>query len=502
MLRPRCLNKLWRQASVSSIKSFSTTAKLLKDEKSKQLLKSLGLNLQKGKINEEDTPVLEEWNSSNEQKNIMNQYYDTISHMTTEDLQIQMNLDEGRQLFLHPSEHFLNRKELLRSLPDQIDIFDQNIDINEIYGKLSQLDNDQTVHMKYFKRYLPNYHDPTVLLIQQFNGIDKKFKLLRRKEIDNLSLSPGSYLYHENLFNLPYNVVGFDRSITGLPLRKNQEKLYPQEFVEDLQMFRTKIPIHKRDLDFIEYDENSKNIDPASLDDNNNSLNSFINNLNLSIPEQSILIDSVANYQTIDLNRNIVFKLEKEILSLKKSLQSEIEFLMHKNGTFRSVLLFSNSDLKFNNWNLYEELKETPHENFFVINYKFKEFNPLPNYSLILNLPRQKSLLKKHLTKLFIMNIQDQMDLLIKLKYYRQRDGEKFIKKTLNSISNIITVKFMNLFKPLVLDKDYDALIYAPYKNSLFKRIYWLKPQNKNTSKNKKHGTFINWKKLDNLIEY
>lgn len=497
MLRPYRLKKILAPRLRLAFQNFTTTTTLSKDEKSKQLLKTLGMNLQKGKIQKEDTPVVNVSNANNDQKNIMNQYYDTISHMTSEDLHIQLNLDEGRQLFLYPSDHFLNRKQILRSLPNEIDIFDKNIDLDDIYYKLSQLDKDETVHMKYFKRYLVNYYDPIVLLLQKFNGIDKKFKLLRRKEIDNLSLSVGSYLYHENLFNLPYNVVGFDRSITGLPLTKNQSKLYPQEFIEDLQMFRKKIPVHKRDLDFIEFDEMSKNIDPSNL--NKNSLKSFINELNLLVPENSILIDSVDNYQTIDLNQNIVFKLEQEILNFKKSLQTEIEYLMQKNGVMKSILLFSSSDLKFNNWKLYEKFTNN-HDNLFIINYRIKHFNPIPNYALILRLVHQKPLLKKYLLKLFIINLQDQIELLIKLKYYRQRDSEKFMKKTINSINNIIKFKLVNLFKPILIPGNYDALIYCPYKNSPFKRIYWLR--NITINKKRKSAIRIKWKQLDELIEY
>jgi len=502
---------------------FTSSCCCLKDEKSKQLLKELGMNLQKGQLkNDESTPVDRDDDSpspkpGDNHKNAMNQYFDTISHMTSDDLIIQTNLDQGRQLFSFPLEHFIDRKTTLRNLPNEIDLFDpkQLEEIDSIYSKLAALDNDKSVHLKYFKRYLSKYDNPVTLLIQQFNGINKKFKLLRRKEMDNLSLAPGAYLYHENLFKLPYNVIGFDRSISGLPLRKSQEqvKCWPQEFVEDLQMFRTKIPIQKRDLDFIEHDESTTNINPMKINQKSLSrssktdqINNFLSNIynKIDVPEKTIMIDSIDDYQSVNLNQNLIIRIESEILLIKKSLQLEIEQVMKNTSNSRSILMFGNQTLKHNQFKLCETNTSNTN-NILVINYNLKQFNLIPNYALLMRNRRHLNFLKMHLMKIFLINLEDQIDTLFRIKYYRNKDMDKFMKRLVNSIRNVIKFKLLKLFKPLAIPTAYDALIYSPYKNSGFKRIYWLndfRPKTNDGIRCRKSALCINWKNLDNLIEY
>ena len=49
--------------------------------------------------------------------------YETVAYMSVDDLEIQRNLDQGKQ-FSFPSEHYLDRKKIIRSLPDEVDLFD------------------------------------------------------------------------------------------------------------------------------------------------------------------------------------------------------------------------------------------------------------------------------------------------------------------------------------------------------------------------------------------
>ncbi|KAG2734042.1 hypothetical protein G9P44_003567 [Scheffersomyces stipitis] len=614
----RAQNSLSMCHSASTqVRAFSNTRQLCKDEKSKQLLKNLGLSLQKGNIKSEETDrepssedpiptstasasatttaqnsvatqqnaassttttsttasspssssstvasqvtatpseplippvhsskddILPPYYASEQQENLnkLNDLYDTISHMTVDDLRIQQNLDQGRQLFSFNSQHCLNRKEIIRNLPDELDLFnpEELRKIESIYDKLGKLDGDKTVQFKYFKRYLRKYDDPITVLIQQFNGISKKFKLLRRKEIDNLSLAPGAYLYNENLFNLPYNVVGFDRSISGLPLRNGKHRLvdrcYPQEFVEDLQMYRTKIPIHKRDLDFIEMDENSTNVDPSKILKSNqlankelsgningnelskpDQINNYLNSIyhQLEVPKNSILIDSVDNYNSLDLHNDVVIRIENEVLLMKKTLQHEIESHM-KSSLNSRFLMYSNQELKHNQFKLCEthSTNSVNSSSLLIINYHLKEFSMIPNYSIILNSIRQQNKLRNHLYKIFLINLEDQIDTLFRIKYYNDRDMNKFMKRIVQNIGNVIKFKLLKLFKPLYVKGDYDAVIYNPYlnKSNCFKRVYWLNSSARRFDveiKNRKTilrkgGLMLKWKKFDNLIEY
>ncbi|KAK6200036.1 uncharacterized protein RJT21DRAFT_120936 [Scheffersomyces amazonensis] len=473
--------------------------------------------------------------TNNSAEDLMNQAYDTISHMSADDVIIQVNFDGGRSLFSFDSEHYLNRKEIIRSLPEEIDLFNPEDmkRIDEIYDKLHALDTDKTVQAKYYKRYLRKYNDPIVNLLQEFNGISKKFKLLRRKEIDSLHLSPGAYVYHENLFKSPYNVVGFDRSISGLPLRSGKheltERCYPQEFIEDLQMYRDKVPIQKRDLDFIELDDESTNIDPKTTTKFNQNkhtnqddksfkskaekIDQLLDGFTDTFDKPFILIPKVDNYETLDLRNDITKRVESEILLLKKTLQIEIENFFKSN--LNSRLFLGNQPLKSNQFRLCDADSHRSKNNsqLYIINYSFKDFPMIPNYSIVLNSRKQRNQLRNHLYKLFLINLEDQIDTLFKIKYLDESAMKKFMDKMLNTIGNIICIRLLKLFKPIspVFD-DHNALIYSPYlNNSLsFKRLYFLddrrKPlkikSNRNNRNDSKKALRIDYKPFDNLIEY
>lgn len=564
-------------AYVQPKRRFTITSILYKDEdKSKQALKKLGLSLQGGNIKNQsndddntneatnkndvnksgsnpdesitgasevndsriltkssedvdsvdegvnqDVDDLEESleNENHEVSDKLQQLYESVAYMTPEDLLIQENLDEDLPFNSFESLHYLDRKSLLRGIANEIDIFNTPMsEIKRIYEDLTKLDDDRSVQLKYFKRYLKNYDDPVIQLLQQFNKINDKFKLLRRREIDNLALAPNAFLYRENLCDLPYNVLGFDRSITGLPLRTSEknkltDKCYPQEFIEDLQMFRTKIQPNKRDLNFIEIDETSNTIDPSKLGKKNTggSLNSrfefskFLNSLyeELEFPKNAIYIKDIKKYQNLEIfSTYLINEIEYELLQFKKVLQKEIEMFMASSGS--KILIFSHQDLKFNQFKLGEnetkpnsELQTAPKLNnsLVIINYNFKNFNLIPGYGLIINSRRQYHSIYKHLFKIFLINLEDQIDTLFRIKYYNQSKMKKFMKSNKLKIHNIIKDKLIKI----VLDKrvvnktnskGVDALIYKPNDSIAFKRIYWLDIQYRNTVASMKSRKF------------
>ncbi|CUM68355.1 uncharacterized protein PRCAT00006077001 [Priceomyces carsonii] len=515
---------------------FSSGFVLGKDEKSKQLLEKLGMSLQKGNIKSKDSDEQEETHSHlaakadvdekneitntkkpesfDERKEMLNQVKDcfnSISHMTVNDIMIQKNLDEGMQ-FSFPSEHYLDRKKLIDSLPDEIDIFNTPLSVIErTYNDLAKLDNDKSVHLKYYKRYLQNYNDPINNLIQEFNGISEKFMLLRRREIDSLSLATGAYLYKENMFGNPYNVIGFDRSISGLPLRTGKHKLtdkcYPQEFIEDLQMFRTKIPVHKRDLDFIEYEENSVNIDPSRIENSKEKPRDFQSTLNsiyqeLEVPKNSILVDSLADYKMLTFKSDIVIRIENEILFMKRSLQQEIELFMKSNGN--RLLLFNHQDLKHSQFRLCEtKHPENVNSSLIIVNYNLKPFNIIPNYSILLTSRSQRKKLENHLFKIFLINMEDQIDTLFRIKYYDEKDMKKFMKSVSRNIRRTISFKLLKFFTPFKDEeyRNYDAFIYKPQLGLAFKRLYRLRSWKISTQSERRKPLNMNLGNFEDISE-
>lgn len=450
--------------------------------------------------------------------------YETVAYMSVDDLEIQRNLDQGKQ-FSFPSEHYLDRKKIIRSLPNEVDLFDlSSVNLEKIYNDLRKLDEDKSVQLKYYKKYLRNYDDLINNLIQEFNGINSKFKSLRREEIANLSLSPSAFYYKENLFNQPYNVVGFDRSISGLPLRTGKSKLtdvcYPKEFIEDLQMYRKKIPIHKRDLNFLEQEKDSVNIDPKYLnkrpirnefDDNFNKFLDII--YENEVPQFTIHYENVDQYNLLpNISQELYDDFENEIFQLRSFLQSQIKSHITKNGS--KILLFGNQEIKTNQFKLCEVLKPN-HLNassLLVINYNLKQFNAFPNYSALLNSRRQVKNLSNHLFKLFLINLEDQIDTLIRMKYHGSNDMKNFMKHLKSTIRSTIKKKLIpSCITKIKQRQPYyhiDALIHMVSSSSHFKRIYWkdyslynsVSPRSKNYN-NHKHSFIVNKMKLESYIK-
>ncbi|CAN3370024.1 hypothetical protein DICA2_F29822 [Diutina catenulata] len=496
------------------VRMFHASRPWRKDEKSKQLLKDLGLSLQKGQIAHEDEPEIAPHsppqsaphNSQNSQQQLLSHYYDTVSHMTCDDLAIQLHCDSDRQLFSSASGHYLDRKSMIRDLPDSLDLFnpDDMAKIDDVYAALEKLDEDDTVHAKYFQRYLTRYDDPVQLLIQKFNGIDKKFKLLRRKEIDSLSLAPGAYLYHENLFGVPYNVVGFDRSISGLPLRKSGvETCYPQEFIEDLQSFRTTIPVHKRDLDFISVDSSTVLVDPKKVTKHYTSklerINSYLKKLDA--PPNSISVASIDGYRQLALDPDVVARIDTEILLVRKSLVHEISTVLKAGSPATRHVEFAASELKHNLYRLCESQSRST-DTIFEFRHLDKQFNPVPNYAMAMRTVKHRRQLKRHLAKLFLINCEEQIDILTRIKYLDDRAIDKFMAKLVHNIGNVVKYKLMPLFKPVTVPRGCDAWVFAPYSapNPAFKRLHWVNRW-KHTDRGgwpMRRGTVrCNWRHLD-----
>lgn len=449
------------------VRHFSQSHTLLKDSK-RNALRSLGNSLLKGEVK----------NQAQEATSEIQQIYESISHMTSEDVQIQHNLDQGAQFQTFDSDHYLDRKRLIREIPDEIDIFTaSDEEIKRTYDNLDQLDKDKSVQFKYYKRYLKRYDDPVSHLIQLFNGIDSKFKMLRRREIDNLSLSPGSFYYKENLLSNPYNVVGFDRSISGFPLRSGKNKLdssYPQEFIEDLQMYRKKIPVQKRDLDFIEPEEAPYNVDPSRLTRHNKSeMDSILDDINheMTATRNTFSIRSIRDYQPIPIRNSLQASIEREILEMKLQLQKEIEATMTTKGS--RLLMFNQDEIRTNFYKFCEakSFKPASGSSLIIVNYNIRELSILPPFYFTMNSRKQQRGVHRHLMKLFMINLEDQIDTLMRIKYQNDSDISKFMKKLANNIRKVISTKLSEVFEKKVLDVD--AVVYKPLLDKPFKRILW-----------------------------
>ncbi|KAI5956441.1 hypothetical protein KGF54_000916 [Candida jiufengensis] len=523
------INTIRTLSKNQQLRHFNKSSILCKDEKSKQMLKILGVSLQEGKIeNNEDGKEEEQLTKQEDQdeEDSINQIpqlseYESISHMSNKEFLFQLALDGNRPFMSFENKNRIDSKKIIKKLPDQINLLNKDdlsmTKINDMYSNLSKLDSNKEMHEKYLKRYFYDYNNDLILLGQTIRGIQTKFKMLRRNETDKFNPENAVYEYINDKMKYPYNVVGFDRSLIGVPLRKMDSNIYPREFIQDLPSFGDKINVKKFDLNFTEKD-GSINIDPSRVtplkelydyenknftSDNrggiyasptiqvNKATHEYLSN-KLGIPRNYIQVSNTENYKRLKLNNHqITNRIEQEIRIMKKLLLDEIKTTVESsNAKLLNNNEFHNDYIKSNQFILCEIKNEKP-----GTIYIWKSFSILPIYFLLpLNKRRERNL-RNHLYKLFLMNLEDKIDILFKIKYDVARDTQKFMKNLIKNIGHTIKFRLWRYFKtskslgnsattfsssiqiPLLKQKfkNKDAVIYEPFKDHSFKRVYWLK---------------------------
>lgn len=515
-----------------SRRCFHPSCITYKDEK---ILKNLADLFQKGDIRPVDEqnkdksnnkdPEEDEEDSTHSSTLPTNQIdeFESYSVMNKQQFLFQMGLDGDKPFMSFHNPHFIDSKKILRNIPDQIDVLDpKDMDrVQEIYHQLQQLDSNPAMHEKFLKRYFYDYENDLMKLGQNMRGINSKFKMLRRNESEKFNPESVIHEYVNDKMKHPYNVVGFDRSFIGMPLRKNleNEAVLPREFIQDLPAFDSKITLKKFDLNFMEKD-GSTNVDPTFVTplkelfdyENKNysgggiysspssspaklaqrATHAYLTS-KLGLPRYNIQIQNTEDYNRLKLNNHqITNRIEQEIRVMKKSLLEEIRTTVESSNAHLMSSDTHNDYIKSNQYILCaikEELQGTV--------YIWKSFSILPVYFMLPLTKRRERHLVNHLFKLFLINLEEKIDILFKIKYDRARDTQKFMKNVIKNIGHTIKFRLWRYFKttknslnassaaatisssiqlPLLKTnfKNKQAVIYSPFKKSPFKRIYWI----------------------------
>lgn len=473
--------------------SISTTSARKHD-----VLNRLGRLLQKGNITR--TPPKIDQSS---------ELYQRVVRMSPDDLAIQNNFNHDRGLFAQDYGHYLDRNALINLLPDEVDITDmaQMRKVRDIYTSLDKLDADRNVHQKYYRLFLDT-DDLMTLLSQEVNNIKGKFRLLRRggQELDlsfnNMYVDP-SISPH----NLRYNVIGYDSLWSGLPLdhKKKENTDFPREFLADLQPFSTKVKLHKRDVDFMERDDESHHIvdtrdngvpDDYRAEDAFGDRMSSVSEVETQMRQRNIgliFVDSVDDYRILELelerNPRGFFPdvLMVEVQLLQTRLKNEIHEVMVGSKAADALYLMGDTGFRSSGFQLCNNQPNVfGHEGLdFRVEYPTKEFNEVPNYALVLNSLAQLNRLRAHLLRVFMVNIRDQIDILFRIKHRTDEAQRAYMSNLVADIDDIIRARLLPRFdtwdnKELyrngkrIYQRNYDALVFSPYKNGAFKRIYWV----------------------------
>lgn len=493
-------------------RTFTTSAPIYKD-KSKNDLKRLGSFLQKGEVeSSKDARATTDLDlGSNPVKNAelaldlavkenideLEDSFETVAFMTKDDIAIQENFDQGHQFGKFPSDHFLDRKALIRSLPDEIDMLNTPWEeVDRVYLLLRRLDEDRSVHLKYVQKFGIDPND-LITRLRMGSNLDDMCRAGRRGE--RYEMPKGLERVFRKLYQ--YNVVGFDRSIVGVPVRSgrhgskgnnNVPGSFPAEMISDMRPFDTKVPVHKVDVNFLDDDQLKESILPYDLK---------------PLPPEDLLrdvgkpifIDTIDNYRKVEHpSLEFISKVEKETLSLKDLLYLEIARKMIPTGV--DVINFNAPKLRTNEYVIASKDHDATPTSGPTTSYRFKNFDLIPIYGVALGTIKHYNNLYKHLFKIILINLEEHIDVLTRIKHSLADESLAFMRKLYGKVHRIVSSKLMPMAVEhrLRVPQRYHAVLHKQILSLNFLRICWMrKPfsglrlERKNHSKNvrrKAHG--------------
>ncbi|EER33885.1 predicted protein [Candida tropicalis MYA-3404] len=573
-----------------SFRNFRQSVRLLKDEKREHSLKNLGLSLQKGAVNEKSAKKNKDGNegedsekgsTSEENSNKketdeecndvqdfpsqeilmkrLEEIYDISSSMSKEEFFLQIALDGDKPFLSFTSNDLINRRKILHDLPSTLNIFnlDEMDKVEEIYSKLNQLDSDKSMQLKYLKGYFADYQNDLVLLEQHLKGIDSKFKQMRRKEVTKFNPFATLLEHVSDKLNHPYNVVGFDRSLFGFPLQKERlERVFPREFIQDLPTFGDTVTLKKMDVNLEPRDNFVLDLSPSQaiplqeLVDKYHQMEPtdlkegqeypLVHGLynNGDAPKEYVVLKNCASYQQVKLRdtnsqlKVIIKIIEQDIRTKQKSLDDQIKASLQTDNV--AVLMpeqpTSPSNIKTD---LYQVCVTKPFLQdlaWTVTLVVVKNFNILPNFVVFSRRRFSTKLsrrLKNHLYKVFLINLQPQIEQLKKIKYVTEQAQYEFNRDIEKRIDYLINRKLKGYFRSYFQNdhgtksngnyqgfgyftednfkhkpKRNHAVLFEPYIDRCFKRIYWISTHNRSIRRTyskslRRSGKYIRNTKVD-----
>lgn len=471
---------------------FSVSFSRLKDDYKKQL-KNLGSILLQGKVGDAQDRKLTDLDLESQlpkqpsqlalditvKENIdeLEDCFEKVAFMTKDDIAIQENFDQGGQFGSFPSEHFFDRRELIRSLPDEVDLLETPWEeIERVYKLLEKLDVDRSVHAKYLKKFGIDDND-LITRLRMGNNLRDMCSSGRRGE--KYEISKGLERVFKKLYQ--YNVVGFDRSLVGVPLRGGKNNLkknaseespadaFPTELIRDMRPFDTKVPVHKVDVNFLDDDLLKESISPFDAK---------------PLPPEDLLrdvgkpifLDTIDNYRKVEHpSMEFLTRIEKETILLKDALYLEITRKMIPTGT--DVITFNSQKLKTNEYVIASKDHDATTISGPTTSYRFKQFDLVPIYGMLLSTVKHYNNLYKHLFRVILINLDEHVDVLTRIKYTLARESNSFMRKLYARIHKAVSDKLMPLAlkSRIQVPKQYNAVLHKHILCGNFLRIYWVR---------------------------
>lgn len=481
--------RLFLKPNICTRRAFASSSIAYKNKKND--LKRLGSFLQKGEVDSSsDLRSTTDLDLSNTQpkteaelaldlavkENIddLEDSFETVAFMTKDDIAIQENLDQGHQFGKFPSEHFLDRKALIRSLPDEIDLLETPWEeIDRVYALLRRLDEDRSVHLKYVQKFGIDPND-LITRLRMGNNLDDMCRAGRRGE--RYEMPKGLERVFKKLYE--YNVVGFDRSIIGVPMRGGRHGArgkndapgsFPVEMISDMRPFDTKVPVHKVDVNFLDDDQLKESISPYDLK---------------PLPPEDLLrdfgkpmfVDTIDNYRKVEHpSLEFLSKVEKETLSLKDLLYLEIARKMIPSSA--GMVNFNNPKLRTSEYVIASKDHDATTTSGPTAAIRFKNFDLIPIYGVALSTIKHYNSLYKHLFKVILINLEENIDVLTRIKYSLAEESRAFMRKLYGKIHRIVSTKLMPMAVEhrLKVPQRYHAVLHKQVLSLNFSRICWMR---------------------------
>lgn len=471
---------MFRLSAKPAWRPFSTSLPRHKDDYKK--LKSLGSQLLQGKVGEGRrlTPVkvapppdhLSLDAAVKENIDDLEDSFEKVAFMTKDDIAIQENLDGGRQFGGFAPLHFFDRRELIRSLPDEVDMQSTPwTEIDRVYRLLERLDRDAAVHAKYLKKFGIHDHD----LVTKFrlgNNLRDMCQAGRRGE--KYEVPKGLERVFRKLYR--YNVVGFDRSLVGVPLRSGKHAVepgrgdygVPAELIRDMRPFDTKVPVHKMDVNYLDEDQLKESISP--FDPKPLAAEEMLRDVG-----KPIFFDSIEQYRKVGHPAvEVLDRIEKETLQLKDALYLE---MARKMAPGADAVGFNSPRVKTNEWVVAARAHDATTVSGPTTSYQFRQFDLVPVYGVVLATVKHYNRLYRHLFRVILINMADHVDVLTRVKYRLPHEADAFMRKLYGKIHRVVAHRLMPvaLRHRLRVPKQYHAVLHKHNLSGNFLRICWVR---------------------------
>lgn len=402
-----------------------------------------------------------------------------LAFSSSEDVCIQANLDQGRRFGAYP--YILNRSQLIRLLPDKINLdLTPWEEIEHVYSLLKRLDEDTSVQFKYNR-------NPTMTdLLTRFstgNSLYKECRSVRRGEASIQRL-------HDRMLTqcYSYNVVGFDRTFLGLPIRSQRSignpddpGAIPRELVEDIKPFSMEVVIHKKDANFIDKELASEIILPHDPKPGPPEVIT-------SYYGRPLMLKDIYSYVSNNYTpKEVDAQIKEETSRMRKQLADEL--IRHLVPGSLSTHYYSQRFLPNEYVTASRHLQVSPEFGLRVM-YLCREFGMIPIYGLLLSSQRDYMLLFRHICRVILTNLEYFTDMLLRLKYKLPDDMDRFSRRYISQVRNIVGMRIMplilqNLLRAaspnspavrwLQLGTPLHAVTHKHVKDGVFLRLYWVR---------------------------